>query len=118
MSNREIKFRIWDKTTNRYEYDWQAVIAGHNEAKYNREIDCTAIEDKALIWEQFTGLYDKNRKGIYENDILKFITFGFDSETFVTAIQWRKAGWVLKNGRNLFYFGQKDLTKLDDCKYL
>ena len=63
---------------------------------------------------QFTGLFDKNGKEIYEGDILHTITFGFNPEEYTAIILYRNCSFQLSNGRNLFYFGQSDLTKMDD----
>lgn len=67
---------------------------------------------------QFTGLLDKNGKEIYEGDVIKVITFGFDPEKFITEIKYGCSGGVLgfhlANGRSLFYFGQSDYSRLDD----
>lgn len=63
---------------------------------------------------QFTGLFDKNGTEIYEGDILHTITFGFNPEEYTTIILYRNCSFQLSNGRNLFYFGQSDLTKMDD----
>lgn len=63
---------------------------------------------------QFTGLFDKNGKEIYEGDILHTITFGFEPEEYTAIILYRNCSFQLSNGRNLFYFGQSDLTKMDD----
>nr|DAQ58908.1 MAG TPA: YopX protein [Caudoviricetes sp.] len=63
---------------------------------------------------QFTGLFDKNGKEIYEGDILHTITFGFEPEEYTAIILYRNCSFQLSNGRNLFYFGQSDFTKMDD----
>ena len=63
---------------------------------------------------QFTGLFDRNGKEIYEGDILHTITFGFEPEEYTAIILYDNCRFQLSNGRNLFYFGQSDLTKMDD----
>ena len=82
--------------------------------------------DKAAVWNmiryevilnttgQFTGLLDKKGMEIYEGDILHTVTFGFEPEEYTAIILYDNCRFQLSNGRNLFYFGQSDLTRMDD----
>ena len=72
--NREIKFRVWDKTTNTMFEDNKNTditieifreMVDINGIPLDYENECEAV----LM--QYTGLKDKNNKEIYEGDILK-----------------------------------------------
>lgn len=65
---------------------------------------------------QYTGLTDKNGRNIFEGDIIEVCTFGFNSERFITEVIYEKCAFRLKNGRNMFYHGQSDFTRVDDAK--
>ena len=62
MSNRTLKFRIWDNEQKKFEYF---------------ELNNITVPDRLLTQDkfpvqQFTGLYDKNKKPIYEGDRVRF----------------------------------------------
>ena len=67
MKNTEIKFRVWD---------------GLLEKSLDFNPLCHFFNDETLIFQQFTGLKDKNGKEIYEGDWLK----GQDYELPVQAV--------------------------------
>lgn len=94
------------------EEDRYAVIPSLNDIEIGKSISMYEVCLETI--GQFTGLYDKNGKEIYEGDILHTITFGFEPEEYTAIILYDNCRFQLSNGRNLFYFGQSDLTKMDD----
>jgi uncharacterized phage protein (TIGR01671 family) len=95
--NRQIKFRVWCKVQNKFEYDWQKVISSsynYRDEKYPNGIDVT--NDELLAVQQFTGLTDKNGEEIYEGDVVK-------TNCLKGEVVFRSGSWLF-NGHPLINY--------------
>jgi hypothetical protein len=76
---REIKFKVWDIENKRWASDTLCFAVGEMSKR---------AEEKGYILCQFTGLYDKNGKEIYEGNI---ITYGING-SLKREIKWNEMG--------------------------
>ena len=95
--NREIKFRVWDKTVGDYvkllsiDFKNKTAIVEHWEFGVSNPM---SLDD--LVIERYTGLKDCYGNVIYENDLLKF-TYPFDKNSTIGQVEWsdKDAGFIL-----------------------
>jgi hypothetical protein len=98
---REIKFRAWDGTTMHYNIDcikkcpagirvFKQSIDKRGPRLIHQEIG--NVLDNPAVLMQYTGLYDKNGKEIYEGDIVKLVNK--DGIKHITEIKWHNGRYV------------------------
>ena len=97
MEKREIKFRAWDEVNKQMTSSFSIKDFGASDIGELKGIegfeDCQNFLQTAIIL-QFTGLLDRNRKEIYENDLSKNY---YKGQWVVLQVVWNPLGmWSVK----------------------
>ena len=102
---REIKFRVWYKNGERFYYDgFLLSLAGEVLNNYgslgDNQYEVYPVEgDGQTVLQQYTGLLDKNKKEIYEGDLLKYSV-----NNRIIKIIYLNGGFKCQGGYDLFFY--------------
>jgi uncharacterized phage protein (TIGR01671 family) len=94
---RTLKFRVWDKLAKQFIYPDKG-YQGHYVLDLNgrfQNLQNGSGGDEYVV-QQFTGEYDKNKKEIYEGDIIRSSSEEFINENYVGEVVFVDATFDVK----------------------
>ena len=103
MKNTQLKFRCWDKVNKKFVSPANIAINGNGillitdsgiYKKFQNKNYCG--KDQEYVVQQFTGEFDKNKKEIYEGDIVQVTSEEYINENFEAEIVFIAAGFYAK----------------------
>ena len=101
MGNRQLKFRVWDKLAKQLIYPDKG-YQGHYVLDLNgrfHNLQNGSGGDEYVV-QQWTGEYDKNRKPIYEGDIVRVTSKEYINENFEAEVIFAEASFLTRINDN------------------
>ncbi len=116
--NREIKFRCVNKNGGQMYYGYEPLRLLHNEANGS-----TLSTIKAYNIMQYTGLKDKNRKEIYEGDIVDLHQTINGVSKFTVEWSTERLGWTLRYAENMvnprtYEYSVSEVFKIEEIEVI
>jgi len=100
-TQRTIKFRAWDKLAKQFTYPDKG-YQGHYILTLNgqfQNLQNGSGGDEYVV-QQWTGEYDKNKKEIYEGDIVRVTSEEYINENFVAEVIFAEASFLTRINNN------------------
>ena len=103
MKNAQLKFRCWDKINKKFVPPSHIAINGNGVLlitdsglyeKFQNKNYCNT--DQEYVVQQFTGEYDKNKKEIYEGDLIRSYSEEYINENFEAEVVFLDASFHTK----------------------
>lgn len=140
MKQREIKFRAWNKEERKMVFSGklselirETHFSGNSKTNSTPEFSKLIYEslDEEITFLQFTGIYDKNGKEIYDGDICELVILREQrevnpKEALLVVIEYCNASWgfshlfpnlVVEGDRTWKSFYNSDADEMWDEKY-
>jgi hypothetical protein len=94
---RQLKFRAWDKLAKKFTHADKG-YQGHYVLTLNGQFQNlqNGSGGEEYVVQQFTGEYDKNKKEIYEGDIIRSYSDDFINENYGGEVVFIDAGYHVK----------------------
>ncbi|MEK6881470.1 MAG: YopX family protein [Nanoarchaeota archaeon] len=105
-----IKYRIWDKLRKKYLYDFND-LAIMQDGSLIRLFPFENVEKDRFIIQRFTGLYDIDKKKIYEEDVILVKIIGYPLISMKVYFSNEKGGWFVTQTKKSNYRTTWMLTK-------
>jgi len=107
--NREIKFRVWSIEDKMFFTGYKEITRSFFPSGNGYE-----LQQKNEVWQQYTGMVDKDGKEIYEGDIIKYPWLTVPSET------WDKETYRIDEVKFVTGCFIPDIwrTVVDDCEVI
>ena len=101
---RTLKFRIWDKLRKAFIFygdikEFAVELSGRGESL---EFPISIYDEEEAVFQQSTGLLDKNGKDVYEGDILRVeydLPPEYNSKPFIDFVDFYDGNFILDNHR-------------------